>query len=375
MDQVSRRLFLSSAVAAGGAAAVPYRGPETRPVPVGTSRYTTAQPTLVRAAPVPRQFTPFGLDQGAHAAFPAAAVLPDGRAVMMWRESDGHLDLDGGKIMRTVGDPITGVWEPPTEVVVDGGETGVTPHTGPSALSYIDGKLWLTYFFWHNGVPSGARVTYSTDNGLTFAPSVRVDGGRPWAAISGPVVKVGGKLVTTWYGRNIGESIDTVWWSWSTDNGATWSTNRLINAIGARKHTQEPWALVRGDTVVVLYRDGTWSGLAARVSTDGGTTWAAPYRIIDNATGNSASVWTSGGNIYLVYRHTQTRSAMLAVSRDSGATWQVDPTPVLRAPANLGKGSLGMTYAAPIVLGEGLVLCPIGLEQSLDASRIYTGWL
>lgn len=79
--------------------------------------------------------------------------------------------------------------------------------------------------------------------------------------------------------------------------------------------------------------------------------------------------------IYLIYRSTVTRDAMLLTSRDSGATWQTDPVPLLRAPANLGRGSLGMTYGAPVDLGDGLVWCPIGLEQSLDTSRIYTGRL
>lgn len=370
MTRIRRRTVLFGGTAA--AATIPY----TQPSPLQQSRYTTgAQPAAVPFAPVPRQFTPFGLDSGAHAAFPAATKLPDGRVVLMWRESDGHLDLDGGKIMRTVGDPTTGTWTTPSEVVVDGGETGVTPHTGPSGLSYIDGRLWLTYFFWHNGVPSGARVTYSTDEGATWSPSVRVDGGRPWAAVGAPVVKWNGQLVVPWYGRNAGESIDTVWLAFSSDNGATWTTNRYVNAIGAQKHTNEPWALVKGSKMIVLYRDGSWSNIAIKETSADGTTWLNPRVVATNSTANSGSVWTSNGTIYVITRHTQTRDAMLLTSKDSGATWQTDPVPLMRAPANLGSGSLGMTYGAPVDLGDGRVWCPIGMEQSLDASRIYTGWL
>ncbi len=371
---IRRRTFLIGA-SASTAAAIPYPGTDTPTTPATRGGTTMAQPAPPVFAPIPREFAPLGLDQGAHAAFPAATRLPDGRVVLMWRESDGHLDLDGGKIMRTVGDPTTGVWTTPTEVVVDGGETGVIPHTGPSGLSYIDGRLWLTYFFWLDGKPSGARVTYSTDEGATWSPSVRVDGGRPWAAVGAPVVKWNGQLVVPWYGRNSGESYDTVWLAFSSDNGATWTTNRYVNAIGAQKHVNEPWALVRGTKMIVAYRDGSWANLAIKETSADGTTWLGTRQIAANATANSGSVWTSNGTIYLIYRSTVTRDAMLLTSKDSGATWQTDPIPLMRAPANLGAGSLGMTYGAPVDLGDGRVWCPLGMEQSLDASRIYTGWL
>ncbi len=369
-----RRTVLFGAGAGAAAATVPYT---PQPAPSGQSRYTAAQPAPVHAAPVPRQFAPLGIDQGAHAAFPAATRLPDGRVVLMWRESDGHLDLDGGRIMRSVGDPIAGTWSAPSEVVVDGGETGVTPHTGPAALSYVDGRLWLTYFFWHNGLPSGARVTYSTDEGATWSPSVRVDGGRPWAAISSPVVKANGRLWTAFYTSDTASTADpeSAYAAWSTNNGDTWTSARI--AVGAAGNDfQEPWVVAGSNgKVVFLMRDGTWRALASR-TVDAAGVWSPLNRsVITSATGNPATVGASNGRLYLVYRHTVTRDAMLAESRDNGVTWQVDPVPLLRAPANLGQGSLGMTYAAPVELGPGLVWTPIGLEQSLDASRIYTGWL
>lgn len=365
-------------VGTGVATAVPF-GVYPGPMSDNSARGLTAQGqpnSPEEYVPVPRQFAPFGVDrQVGHSAFPASAKLPDGTVVMMWRESDGHLDLDGGRIMRSAGNPITGVWSSPVEVVVDGGETGVTPHTGPSALSFVDGKLWLSYFFWHEGKPSGARVAYSTDGGLTFSPSVRVDGGRPWAAVSAPVVKWKGQLVLPWYGRNAGESIDTVWLAFSSDGGQTWTTNRYVNAIGAGKHTNEPWAVVRGEKMIVLYRDGTWSNIAIKETSADGNTWLAPRMVAANSTANSASVWTSNGTIYTVVRHTVTRDAMLLSSKDSGANWTLDPVPLLRAPANLGPQSLGMVYGALLELGDGEVWAAVGLEGALDKARIMVGFL
>jgi hypothetical protein len=374
---MTRRLasLLAAAIITFGttaaAATIPYTpqpGPSQQ-----QSRYTTgAQPAAAAAPlPAPGEFTPLPVGGSPHTAFPATVVLPDGTVRLMWREATGHLERDG-RIMTTVGNPATGMWAPATEILLD--TSAASRDMRPGALSLVDGTLWMTYFYWENGTYSGAMIVPSQDLGVTWGASVRVDGGRPIAVVSSPLVKWGNKLVVTWYGRNAGDPVDTVWISTSLDNGVTWTANRLINAIGANKHTQEPWPIVNGQKLIVLYRDGTWANIAMRVSPDGGATWQNPVAIITQATGNPAAVWATNGNIYLVYRHTVTRDAMLAISKDAAATWQVHGT-VLRAPANLGSGSLGMTYAAPTDMGDGMVWCPIGLERSLDISTLYQGWL
>lgn len=328
-----------------------------------------AAPVLL---PAPGEFTPLPLGTSPHNAFPSTAKLPDGQVRMMWRESTGHLDRDG-RIMTTVGDPVTGVWAPATQIILDTSAPGRDMR--PGALSIVDGKMWLTYFWWEDGTYSGAMIVPSQDLGVTWGASVRVDGGRPIAVVSAPLVKWGTQLVVPWYGRQAGEAYDTVWMSLSSDGGATWTANRYVNALGANKAVQEPWVIVRGSKLIILYRDGTWSNLAMRESPDTGTTWPAARVIATQATGNSASVWASNGTIYVVYRHTVTRDAMLLTSKDGGDTWQTNPVPLLRAPANLGPGSLGMTYASPTDLGDGMIWCPVGLERSLDISTLYGGWL
>lgn len=334
-----------------------------------------AQPAVERPAPVPGQFTPLGIDTAPHSAFPAAVRLPDGRVRLAWRESSGHLATDG-RTMTAVGDPVTGQWSTPTEVVLD--TVGPGRDMRPGALALIDGKVVLTYFYSVNSIPQGAYYAISDDGGATYGTSVRIDGGRPYAAASAPMVKIGSKLVIPWYGRNTGETIDTVWISQSMDNGQTWQPNRIVNGLTTNHVYTEPWALVRGTTLMLLYRDGTWDALGMRVTRNGDAaapTWDTPRdKVITNATGNSASVWGSNGVIYLTYRSTTSRSAELIASDDNGATWWPQGQ-LMKAPANLGKGSVGMTYAAPIELGNGLIFCPLGMETSLDTSRLYVGWL
>lgn len=350
-------------------AAVPYGGQSP---PAQTTR--TAQPAPAATfAPVPGQYQPLGLGSSPHNAFPSAVKLPDGQVRLMWRESTGHLDRDG-RIMTTVGDPTTNTWAPATEIVLDTSDP--SRDMRPGALSTVDGVLWLTYFWWQDGTISGAMAAPSTDNGATWGASVRIDN-HPWAAISSPIVKANGKLWSAYYTTATATTAgpDSAYAAWSTDNGATWASARIaVGAVG--NDFQEPWALPgANNTTVFVMRDGTWKSLASR-SVDAAGIWSPINRnVVPTATGNSASVHATNGHIYLVYRHTVTRDAMLAVSKDNGVTWQTSTTPLLRAPANLGPGSLGMTYAHPVDLGDGMIWCPVGLERSLDISNLYGGWL
>lgn len=328
-----------------------------------------------RATPTPGEYASFGLDGSAHAAFPATVRLPDGRVRMTWRESSGHLARDG-KIMTTVGNPVTGQWATPTELILDTAAPGRDMR--PAALSYVNGSVVLTYFFWENGVPAGAYYATSQDDGPIFGNSVRVDGGRPYAAVAAPMVKIGAKLVIPWYGRNPGEALDTVWTAQSMDGGRTWQQNRIANGLAVGKTYTEPWGLVSGKTLMLLYRDGSWNALGMRVTHNGDavtSSWEPPRdNVIPGATGNSASVWTSSGVIYLVYRGTWTRDAELIASADGGDSWR-PRGPIMQAPADSGTGSVGMTYAAPVELSPGVVWCPFGMETSLDSSRLYFTWL
>lgn len=363
-------LILVLVGACATAAAIPYPGPSAPTAP--TARGATTTQPAVTFAPVPWDFQPIGIDTAPHSGFPTTARQADGQVRMVWRDSTGHLDRDG-RVMTSVGDPTTGVWTPPTEIILDTSVPGRDMR--PGALSTVDGVLWLTYFWWQDGALSGAMAASSTDNGVTWGNSVRIDI-HPWAAISSPIVKANGKLWTAYYTNAVANTTDpeSAYAAWSTD-GVTWTSARI--AVGATGNEfQEPWVLAgSNNTTVFVLRDGSWKSLASR-SVDTAGTWSALNRnVIPNATGNSASVRATNGKIYLVYRHTVTRDAMLAVSTTNGVTWTPNPTPLLRAPSNLGTGSVGMTYAAPIDLGDGMVWCPIGMERHLDASRLYGGWL
>ncbi|TDV42574.1 exo-alpha-sialidase [Actinophytocola oryzae] len=321
------------------------------------------------SAPTPAQFAPFGLDEAPHAAYPTATRLRDGTVRMVWRQGTAGVS-DDGRLYTAIGNPATGEWSsPPILVQVDIGPDIRDPH-----LSSIGDDVWLTYFVSStNGIPAGARAARSTDGGATFGPSVRIDPNLPYAAISSPIVQVGGKLMTAFYARKAGEVVNTAWAAWSTDNGQTWASNRIANEIDTKTPYSEPWVVTNGTTAVYLFRDGDWNAIATRSTSDGGVTWSSVRRsVITHATGNSASVWASNGRIYTVYRHTVTRAAMLASSTDAGKTFIVER---VLMPASSSTSSVGMTYAHPVELDAGNIWCPLGMERSDGSGRLYLGYL
>jgi hypothetical protein len=320
---------------------------------------------------VPGRFDPFPYGDK-HSAFPTIARLADGRFVAMWRRGSAHIS-DDGEILRSVSDPDGRNWSEPTHVVVDNGDDVRDPHLGPSGLSTVNGELFLTYFVSVNGKPSGARVARSTDGGETFEPSVRIDPGYPYAAISAPVVRSpNGKLWTGFYGRQNGETVDSAYAAWSADNGKTWGTVRI--AIGASGNPyQEPWAVINGSTVLYVFRDGP-SALASRSVPESGSGWSAVHNdVLTSATGNSAMTRASNGRVYLVYRHATTRAAMLASSTD-GVSWSVERT-LMDKPETAAASSVGMTYGHPFEPAPGHLGVLLGMEFSNTESRLFLGFV
>lgn len=318
-------------------------------------------------APVPGLFRPFEYGSE-HTAFPTVTKLADGRLLMMWRHGTTHTSADG-EILRSFGDPTGTTWSEPEPVAVDDGGDLRDPH-----LAAVGDIVYLTYFVTIAGVPSGARVAKSADGGSTFGPSARIDPNMPYAAISSPVAKINGKLFTAFYGRLPGEILDSAYAAWSTDDGAHWSTNRI--AIGSSGNSfQEPWVVPGngGTTAVFLMRDGNWDALAARWQAPSGAWSVLNRKVLDNATGNSASVRASNGRIYTIYRDTKTLAAKLASSADNGLNWTLERE-LMPKPAG-AVSTIGMTYAHPIEIASGYLFCPLGMERGSGDSDLYLGWL
>jgi hypothetical protein len=235
-----------------------------------------------------------------------------------------------------------------------------------------DGRVWMTYFLASAAQPAlGVYARASTDGGDTFGPVVRVDPNLPYAASTAPIRDDGaGTLWLPYYGRAAGETLDSVYLAASTDGGATWVSQRVVDGPAAGIAFNEPWLLppVAGGPLRMFHRYGGWSQIGLTESVVGTTSWSAP-RPLFTGTGRAAAV-ESGGLLLVVYRNIQSRRAEYAISPDGGLTWPHQGVPML----NNGNGSqFGMVYAAPLELSAGRVYCPVAMEDSPARCALWHG--
>jgi hypothetical protein len=297
---------------------------------------------------------------GRHAAFPSLAARPGGDLMLAWRSGTDHVNSRDGEIVTATSTNLGGSYSDPTTVL-----DGNTDYRDAS-LSTINGELWMTYFT--GSASNSAQGVYIVrGDGST----VRIDN-LPYAAISAPVVALPyGDLGTVYYGHAAGEQLDSAYFAWSSDGGTTWSSTRIADGPKDGRHYQEPWLVVRNGTLHVLHRYGSWDSIGIVSSSDNGTHWTTPRKILGQATGRPTTLVYSSGTMVVVYRHTGTRAAVAAVSRDGGTTWR--PTGTLLTPP--AGSPLGMTYAAMVQIVPGVAHLVVAAENADGSSVLYGGWL
>jgi BNR repeat protein len=292
-----------------------------------------------------------------HSAFPSLAATPAGLE-LVWRQGTDHATTRDGKIMHAASHD-QGETFGEVSVLRQGGD-----YRDPNLSA--DGQH-LTWFVGSSTKP--AMGAYTQQQG--WAPTARIEA-LPYAAISSPVIRLpDGRLGTAFYGRCAGETVDTAWMAWSSDNGLHWTTNRIANGVGAHYAYTEPWLVRDGSMTDMFFRSGPTS-IGMRSSTDSGKTQWGPIRtILTNATGRPTTFVTSSGVLVMVYRRASDKAAQVAYSTDHASTWQLGPT-LLTPPAGSPNG---MTYAAMVETSPGMVRVVFGMESSLTSSSLYTATL
>lgn len=282
-----------------------------------------------------------------HSAFPSMARLYDGSLRLVFREGSDHYQSRDGRIIIAESHDDGATFVNPQTVRVN-------PDYRDPSIANIDGIEYLTWFGANASTPAmGAGVMRAWN-----AESRRIDG-LAQAAISAPVVKLpDGRIAAAFYGKKPEETLWTAWMGWSSDNGWSWTTNRIINEQGAGLSTAEPYLVVNGSWIHMLVRWGD-SGIGIRSSPDSGVSWQPSRKILDNATGRPTVVATAG-YLVMVYREASTGSAAMAFSVDNGTSWQLAGT-VLPAPA----GGM-MTYAAMVPARDNprAIRMVVGMEQA-----------
>jgi len=180
------------------------------------------------------------------------------------------------------------------------------------------------YVIWGDDTPGNWDIYFikSTDNGATWGTARKLtnnthDSEYPDIAVSGSNVYV------VWQDNNTG--ICEIYFSKSTDNGATWETARkLTNNAGFSGY---PALAVSGANVYLVWHDNTPGNLEIyfRKSTDGGATWQTQRKLTNTVDESEHPDIVIGGlNVYVVW-HNDTPGnyeIYFRKSTDGGATWQ-----------------------------------------------------
>jgi hypothetical protein len=343
VNRLARTLLaaLAGAVLAGSITAV-----------IDTSAQATAGAPRLEA---PMQKLTVGQDQ--HSAFPGMARMWDGTLRLVWRQGSDHYRTRDGRIVTAQSRDDGVTWENVQTVRAN-------PDYRDAFVSVIDG---IEFWSWFGASASNPAMGAAVMRYMN-AESRRVDA-LPYGAVSAPVVKLpDGRLGLPFYGRKTGETLDTAWMGWSSDNGWTWSTNRIVNFIGSGLSTAEPYLVVNGYSLHMLYRWGD-SAIGIRSSNDSGQTWDQPRLIRNDATGRPTTIAVSGGRLVMVYRDLPAKNARMAYSLDNGWTWH-DAGIILAAPTGSPNG---MTYATMVEVEPGTVRVVVGMEQADGSSDLWGG--
>lgn len=208
--------------------------------------------------------------------------------------------------------------------------------TLPEALEQIAGTdthpviatdrvgVWLTV--WGNLAQDTLLVARSTDNGATWSPASAPDDGGGTTTLLFPAVVTDEAGVWIIAGQ---DPFDRVHVIRSTDNGVTWEpTQRLDTDDPADIHADHEIEVATdesGNWVAFWTRDGTQ---VAAQSTDNGQTWSGPIVVGDvgEAIAEGGSIATDGlGHWVTVWSWTPEffteYDLVYSVSTDNGATW------------------------------------------------------
>jgi hypothetical protein len=197
----------------------------------------------------------------------------------------------------------------------DGGETwgsdqpintgkGYVPEVAISGLNVV--AVWAGYV--GSGGPFRIYSNYSSDGGATWGPDQLIENnaGVPIGGYNPQVAISGSNTVAVW--QQYDGTTNRVYSNYSSNGGATWGSDQLIED-NAGLSGGFPQVAVSGSYVVAVWRqsDGSTEESTYRIhsnySTDGGATWGSDQLIENNEGfyGEHPQVTFSGGNIVVVW--------------------------------------------------------------------------
>ncbi len=215
---------------------------------------------------------------------------------------------------------VTATFQTQPDVAVDG--------TGLIHVMWTDGR---------NAFGTGPDIYYanSTDGGLSFNPSLRVNNDAVAAEQGEPAIAVASdrSVYAVWTDPRNGARGSDIYFSKSTDLGATWSPNFFVNDdTGNRAQSAPDIAIDALNTVYVAWSDSrdtnTGPDIYATRSINGGASFAANVRVNDDLGAvyqGSPSLAVNAGRVHAAWGDERTRGAtwrdVYSASSPDGLSW------------------------------------------------------
>lgn len=245
-----------------------------------------------------------------YAAWPSIARAADGRLLCAFRRGAAihGIDMDGYiSVHHSADNGMT--W---SELSTINQGNAATDSRDPNLLVRSNGDVWCVYT---ERADSAGNMVYrvSADNGATWgAEQAIVSGTRQ--AHGKPIELANGNIALSiydWGGTNV-----AYYYQW---DGAAWSSQQIASGYNETSVLQDPNA----ETTLYAFLRGASSGIYRSVSTDGGSTWGAPSKVLANVdAGPAEPQWRDNGDLLLCYADDRANAQALVVrSTDQGATF------------------------------------------------------
>ena len=278
----------------------------------------------------------------------------DGTVNVVWEDNRSNPSTGYGNVRVRTSFDAAQTWGTEVSVNIDeggGGETNFERATEPAVCRDAAGTLYVAYRDRRDPNPQSTLphpgrilLRYSNDNGLTFLPAgaeVRLDAGDSGPTQSesqAPALACGGAgvVVAVWQDRRNGD--DDIFFTLSTDGGATWSAESRVDDAPAGADAVAPKVAVAEGTPRRIYvaweddRDGS-ADLYFSVSSDDGTSWSASRRIDEGVDPGTVAVegWdldADGTEVTMAWVDNRNgpvdpkaRDIFVARSTDGGLSW------------------------------------------------------
>ncbi|MFC2156051.1 sialidase family protein, partial [Acidobacteriota bacterium] len=194
----------------------------------------------------------------------------------------------------------------------------------PSIAVDDTGNINVAWYDDYSSYVHEIKFKRSTDSGATWGSTVTVSNYTGYARRPDIALDSSGNLNLVWTGGNPGDY--EIYFSRSTDNGATWSS--FVNISNSSGLSQSPVIAVdsSGNLNTAWYDNspGNYEIYFSR-STDNGTTWSTPVNV-SNTTATSyapAIVVDTNGNLCIAWydKKTNTWQVYFSRSTNNGTTW------------------------------------------------------